>query len=208
MRSRFKSWAKPYLDAHPDFVLKNVDSDSAFFEYEHLSLEIGSGKGAFLLQMAAKFPSVHFLALERDVSICGVLAKKIEESKLTNIRLIVSDFDDCFESLKGLGFDEVFLNFSDPWPKKKHAKRRLTTEGRLSKMEQLLKTAGLLKIKTDNDILFDFTVEEGTKTDLRLLLALYDYRNIDENDAMTEYESAFREEGKPIHRIIYQKKEK
>lgn len=208
MRSRFKSWAKPYLDAHPDFVLKNVDFDPTFFACEHLSLEIGSGKGAFLLQMAAKFPSVHFLALERDISICGTFAKKIEESHLSNIRLIVSDFDDCFESLAALKFDEVFLNFSDPWPKKKHAKRRLTTEGRLEKMERLLIPNGLLKIKTDNDNLFDFTIEEGSKTDFRLLLALYNYRDLQEDDAMTEYESAFRNEGKPIHRIIYQKKEK
>lgn len=207
MRSRFKSWAKPYLDAHPDFVLKGVDDDPAFFECEHLSLEIGSGKGAFLLQMAAKFPSVHFLALERDISICGVFAKKIEESHLSNIRLIARDFDDCFESLEALRFDDVFLNFSDPWPKKKHAKRRLTTEGRLRNMERLLIPNGLLKIKTDNDSLFDFTIGEGAKTDLRLLLALYDYRNLEEGDVLTEYESAFREEGKPIHRIVYQKKE-
>lgn len=205
MRSRFKSWAKPYLESHPEFVLSNIKDDEGFFKDVPLSLEIGSGKGGFLLQIAEKNPTKHYLALERDISICGTFAKKIEEKGISNIRLLPGDFDNLYEMIKDLRFDEIFLNFSDPWPKKKHAKRRLTTSSRLSNMASLLKANGLLKIKTDNDILYEFTLEEGAKTSLKLVSDVFDYDGLDSFDAQSEYETNFRSVQKPIHRIIYQK---
>ena len=205
MRSRFKSWAKPYLESHPEFVLEDIKKDDGFFKDAPLSLEIGSGKGGFLLQIAEKNPERHYLALERDISICGTFAKKIEEKGLSNIRLLPGDFDNLFEMIKDLRFDEIFLNFSDPWPKKRHAKRRLTTASRLINMDSLLNEEGLIKIKTDNDVLYEFTLEEGNKTPLKLLSSLFDYDALDRNDAESEYEANFRSLHKPIHRIIYQK---
>lgn len=205
MRSRFKSWAKPYLESHPEFVLNDIKDDAGFFQDVPLSLEIGSGKGGFLLQISEKNPAKHYLALERDISICGTFAKKIEEKGISNIRLLPGDFDNLYEMIKDLRFDEIFLNFSDPWPKKKHAKRRLTTSSRLSNMASLLKENGLLKIKTDNDILYEFTLEEGANTSLKIVSNVLDYDGLDPLDAQSEYEANFRSVQKPIHRIIYQK---
>ena len=204
MRSRYKKWAKPYLENHPEFVLTSVKDDPSFFG-DPLYLEVGAGKGAFLLQLATRYPDRRYLALERDISICGVFAKKIDESGLANIRLIPGDFDDLYDSLKEFGFAGIFLNFSDPWPKKRHAKRRLTTSERLKEFMSLLKKDGLLKIKTDNDILYEFTLEEGEKASLNCVYNEPNYTDIDPEDAMSEYEASFREEGKPIHRVVYKK---
>ncbi len=207
MRSRFKSWAKPYLEEHHELVLSSIKDDPSFF-VAPLALEVGAGKGGFLLEMAAKHPERKYLALERDVSICGTFAKRFVESEIANVRLMVGDFDDLYEEIKELRFAEIFLNFSDPWPKKKHAKRRLTTAKRLSLFASLLEDDGLLKIKTDNDSLYDFTLEEGEKAPLSLLKAEFDYASLEESDVASEYETSFRLLGKKIHRIIYKKEER
>lgn len=207
MRSRFKSWAKPYLEEHPELALSSIKDDPSFFDGP-LALEIGAGKGGFLLEMAAKHPERKYLALERDISICGTFAKRFVESGLSNVRLMVGDFDELYEEIKDLRFAEIFLNFSDPWPKKKHAKRRLTTAHRLSLFASLLEDDGLLKIKTDNDLLYDFTIEEGEKTALKLVKAEEDYAVLEEEDVASEYETSFRLLGKKIHRIIYKKEKR
>lgn len=206
MRSRFKSWAKPYLSAHPEFVLSSLKDDSNFFAYPFLELEIGSGKGAFILKKAINHPSINYLALERDVSISGILGKKIEESQLTNIRLICADLDNIFVDLSEKKFQTIYLNFSDPWPKKKHAKRRLTFAKRLINIASLLQDGGYIYFKTDNDGLYEFTLEEANKVpSIKIIKKEDDYQTLDNDDEMTEYEESFRKEGKSIHRIIFKK---
>lgn len=206
MRARHKAWALPFLKDHPELVVEKIEPTDPFFEGE-LLLEIGSGKGDFLLSMARRFPEKHFLAMERDVSICGIFAKKILGADLHNIRLICGDFDMVKEEIKGVRFSTIYLNFSDPWPKKRHEKRRLTTKGRLEEYLSLLDSGGLLRIKTDNDILYEFTQEQIIQVaGFEVLVNEFSYTFDEEDDAMSEYERNFREQGKPIHRIIARKK--
>ncbi len=204
MRARHKKWAAPFLSDHPEFYLDKVECGSEFFSSSPLYLEIGSGKGDFIIQMAGKHPG-NYLALEREISVLGVLGKKLAESGLTNVKVRGGDFDKVYEELKGIKFDKIFLNFSDPWPKKKHWKRRLTTKERLTQMADLLKEDGRFLIKTDNDSLYEFTLEQASLAGLKVLSSTDDYVFDEESDAMSEYERNFRSEGKKIYRIILSK---
>lgn len=208
MRGRYKKWALPYLGEHPEVVLPSIDWENPFFKgAEHLSFEVGAGKGDFVLGMARLYPDRRFLAIERDVSVAGILAKKVVESGLTNIRIMNEDFDELQESLLPERFDIIYLNFSDPWPKKRHEKRRLTTANRLNKMAELLKNGGEIRFKSDNDILYAFTEEQLPEVKLNLVADIAEYAFDPSDDAMSEYERNFRGEGKPIHRIILKKGE-
>ena len=207
MRGRFKKWASPYLEEHKELVLEGINPNDPFFSSKTLHLEIGAGKGDFVIGMAKKYPETHFLAIERDLSISGIMAKKIVESELSNIRVINIDFDKLYEQLQSLKFDCIYLNFSDPWPKKRHEKRRLTHHNRLAQFASLLKTDGVLKIKTDNDSLYAFTLEEIKLSPFEILINDEDYKFDEENDVASEYEKNFRSIGKSIHRIYLKKKE-
>lgn len=170
-------------------------------------LEIGSGKGDFIIKKALQEPNKHFIALERDVSCAGVLAKKIVSSQITNVNLLAMDFDEAYEWLKEWRFAAIYLNFSDPWPKKRHEKRRLTYAPRFQKIVDLAEDGGLIQIKTDNQSFYAFTQKEAAKlVGLTCLNATEDYHFDAENDAMSEYERRFRELGQPICRLLYQKR--
>ncbi|MBQ9456951.1 MAG: tRNA (guanosine(46)-N7)-methyltransferase TrmB [Bacilli bacterium] len=204
MRGRHKAWAAPFLADHRDIAIETVDPNDPFFASSPLFLEVGIGKGDFIIGMASRFPG-HYLGLEKEISIAGIAAKKVVASGLDNIRLRADDFDDVYPEIETLRFDKIFLNFSDPWPKKKHAKRRLTAAPRLNQMGALLKEGGFIVIKTDNDILYEFTLEEIEKTKLTLVVNLFDYSADESGDVQSEYEKNFRSLGQPIHRIILKK---
>lgn len=207
MRGRFKKWAAPYLDEHDGVVLKEIKTEDPYFQAEKIYLEVGSGKGDFVLGLSTKREG-NFLALERDVSISGILAKKVVESEIKNIRVMNEDFDNVYEAINGkLKFDIIFLNFSDPWPKKKHWKRRLTTRVRLQNMMNILKDGGEIRIKTDNDDLYAFTKEEAETLPLEKIFDTDNYEFDDSDDAMSEYERNFRSIGKNINRLIYRKQD-
>jgi tRNA (guanine-N7-)-methyltransferase len=206
VRARHKEWAGPYLAARPEIALRELPPADPFFAAQALFLEIGAGKGDFVIAMGARHPAASYLALEKETSIAGIMAKKIAASGLTNIRVLASDFDVASEALTPFLFDGIYLNFSDPWPKKKHWKRRLTTRGRLSVMAALLKEEGRLYVKTDDEGLYAFTKEEALFAPLRLVSDEPAYLFEESQDAMSEYEKAFRAEGKPIHRLVYGRK--
>lgn len=204
MRGRHKAWAAPYLAEHNDFVKETFDPNDPFFSCRPLYLEVGIGKGDFIVGMASRFPG-HYVGLEKEVSIAGMAAKKVVEAKLDNVILRCGDFDFVYPEIASIRFDGIYLNFSDPWPKKKHAKRRLTAEKRLKQMHDLLVDGGFLAIKTDNDILFEFTLEEIQKTPFQVIKVQEDYPADPEHDVQSEYEQNFRALGQKIHRIDLRK---
>ena len=203
MRTKFKAWTVPYLEEHQEVLLNPEDLNALTYSY---NLEIGSGKGQFLIDMARKFKNLHFIGVERNTTCAGITAKKlVEATDIDNAKLIYDNADIVLLNLKDESVDNIFLNFSDPWPKKRHAKRRLSAPSYLDNYYRILKKGGRLIIKTDNVDLFAFTKEtlEGSKFVLESITD--DYTERDNFDAETEYEKSFREERVAIHRVVVRK---
>lgn len=203
MRTKFKPWAQPYIEEHPEVMLSLEQLKEVS---QPFYLEIGSGKGQFLLDMALKNSDKFFIGVERNVTCCGFTAKKLVENEIKNAKLMFENADLVLMNLKDESIDGLFLNFSDPWPKKRHEKRRLTAQKYLSEYYRILKHGSKVYMKTDNDQLFEFTFENLADSKFTLVSQEYDYQNIDSFDTMTEYEKDFRGEGMPIHRIVLLKK--
>ena len=202
MRTKYKPWALPYIQEHIEVMFSEeqlLSFDQPYY------LEIGSGKGQFLVDMAKKYPDKFFIGLERNVTCCGFTAKKLVEEEIQNAKLMFVNADILMDKVKDDSIEAIFLNFSDPWPKKRHHKRRLTAERYLHNYYRVLKNGGRLIIKTDNVELFEFTLENLENSPFKLVSKTDDYQKIDEFDSMTEYEQSFREEGTPIHRIVLEK---
>ena len=201
MRTKFKQWAVDYLDEHPELVIREIDFSSEFFQ-KPISIEIGPGKGEFILGKAKAFPNINFLAVEKNRTIAGQMSKRIVEEGVTNIRVCPLDVAKIYDTFPKDYFLDIYLNFVDPWPKKKHAKRRLTHINFLNRYYDMLKSGGHIYFKTDNDILYEFTLEELEKSKFKIEVNEPSYEFDEVNDAMTGYETKFRGLGQPIHRII------
>ena len=204
MRTKFKAWAEPYIKEHPEIALTDLELG----KLDGFSLEIGSGKGDFLVSMATKFPNIQFLGVEKNVTCAGFSAKKIVESGLENIKFLWSDVALVTPKLKDKSVDNIFLNFSDPWPKKRHHKRRLTSDSFLNEYKRILKDDGRLIFKTDNTDLFYFSIETLENNGFKIISKTDTYMGEDDFDACTEYEAWFRNERTPIHRMVVIKNEK
>ena len=202
MRTKFKAWTEPYIKEHPE-VMFSLEQLLAFDQPFYL--EIGSGKGQFLLDMAKKFPDKFFIGVERNVTCSGITCKKLVDNEITNAKLMYIDAEVLMKEVKDDSIESIFLNFSDPWPKKRHHKRRLTAESYLNNYYRVLKNGGRLIIKTDNVDLFAFTVENIGNSKFKVISKTDDYQDYDNFDTMTEYEKSFRDDGVPIHRIVLEK---
>lgn len=202
MRTKFKAWTVPYLDEHKEVLMNPEDISSLSCSF---NLEIGSGKGQFIVDMARKFPKQYFVGVERNTTCAGICAKKLVDEQVENAKLIYDNADIVLLNLKDESVDNIFLNFSDPWPKKRHWKRRLSAPSYLSNYYRILKRGGRLIIKTDNVDLFAFTKEMIESSSFILESITDDYTERDEFDAETEYEKSFREIGTPIHRVVVKK---
>ena len=203
MRTKFKAWTVPFLEEHQEVLIK-ADEISSFGH--PFSLEIGSGKGQFLVDMAKKFPELYFIGVERNTTCAGITAKKLVDApELTNAKLIYDNADIVLLNLKDESVENIFLNFSDPWPKKRHWKRRLSAPSYLNNYYRILKAGGRLIIKTDNVELWEFTKEMMETSKFKVESITDNYIDRDDFDAETEYEKSFREEGVPIHRMVVRK---
>ena len=201
MRTKYKPWAKPYIEEHTEVMcpFDNINN------YENYYLEIGSGKGQFLVNMAKNHPDTFFIGMERNVTCAGFTAKKLVEGEVTNAKLVYAYAEQVLPLIDEGSVEGIFLNFSDPWPKKRHAKRRLTSDSFLNQYFRILKKGGKLIFKTDNYDLFTYSLELVQTSAFKLVEANYSYDGNDPFDEITEYEASFREEGQPIYRLILEK---
>lgn len=170
-----------------------------------LHIEVGMGKGRFIHEMAKRNPHIHYIGIEMYSSVLLRALQKMEAEPLENLKFLCVDartLEDIFD--KG-EVDHIYLNFSDPWPKDRHAKRRLPSRQFLARFDQILKPDGRLSFKTDNRELFDFAVEELEPAGWKAEVITYDLHadaKLCEGNVMTEYEEKFSSKGNPICKYI------
>ena len=166
-----------------------------------IHMEIGCGKGKFACDMSKKYPDVNFIAVEKVPDVCCIALEKAmtqkDEREKDNIRFIIGDAKTLADNVPEHSLDCIYLNFSDPWPKKGHAKRRLTHRTFLEIYKKLLKPDGILKFKTDNAGLYDFSLEEFEAIGATIIWQTRDLHSSEKNadNIMTEYEKNFSEKG-------------
>lgn len=168
-----------------------------------IHLEIGSGKGQFLMELAERNPNINYLGIEKYSSVLLRALEKRREKELDNLYFIRFDAEYLTSIFTENEIDRIYLNFSDPWPKERHAKRRLTSRQFLDKYDQCLKKDGEVIFKTDNRTLFDFSLEEIEASKWSIRNISYDLHKSEyvADNIMTEYEERFVSEGKPIHML-------
>lgn len=201
MRTKYKPWCEPYIEEHQEVMLKTEEIGNL----DNFYLEIGSGKGQFLAKMAILNPQEQFIGVERNVTCCGFTCKKLVELEIKNGKLIYDNADSVLMNVKNEMVKTIFLNFSDPWPKIRHSKRRLTAESYLDSYYRILKPHGNLIFKTDNKDLFDFSLEKMNGSKFKIVSKDDNYDGKDSFDVQTEYEEKFRSEGQPIYRVVLEK---
>lgn len=170
-----------------------------------IRIEVGMGKGRFIYTLAKNNPDVNYVGIEKYSSVLLRAIQKMEEEELPNLKFIRMDAEDI-DKVFGKGeVDRIYLNFSDPWPKDRHAKRRLPSRQFLARYDVILKKDGLLEFKTDNKDLFDFAVEELEPAGWKAEVITYDLHKDEklmEGNVMTEYEEKFSAMGNPIYKYI------
>ncbi len=197
MRLRKKKNASSRYDACLDWILTK-DTVESWCNHPHLALEIGSGKGGFITKLAEQNPSVRYIAVEKEVDCIVMALEKAKAANLENLRFVAIDAKELSLFLPRQKFDTIYLNFSDPWPKKKYGKRRLTHRNLLRRFLPLLNENGEVRFKTDNDKLFEFSVEEWKDLEMDITFLTYDLHKQDIPNIMTEYETRFSQMGTPI----------
>ena len=189
-----------------DPTLLTSNPQVVFPEERPLHLEIGCGKGSFACGMAAAHPDYNFIAMERVSDVACLALEKAEReaaNRPDNLRFLIGNAENLTEWLPAHSVDCLYLNFSDPWPKAGHKKRRLTHRLFLERYKTVLKEGGVLRFKTDNVGLFDFSLEEFEAMGLETLDLTRDLHAspLNEGNVMTEYERNFSAKGFPIHAV-------
>lgn len=170
-----------------------------------IHIEIGMGKGRFIYEMAKEHPDINYVGIEKYSSVLLRAVQKMEEEPLPNLKFIRMDAEEITEVFAKDEVDRIYLNFSDPWPKDRHAKRRLPSREFLARYDSFLKRDGQLQFKTDNRSLFDFAVEELPFAGWKIDNITYDLHHDEEmmkGNIMTEYEEKFSSMGNPIYKYI------
>lgn len=175
-----------------------------------LYIEIGMGKGRFIMDLARQNPDINYVGIEKYSSVLLRALQKMEEDPLPNVRFIRMDAEEIVEVFDKEEVDRIYLNFSDPWPKDRHAKRRLPSRAFLERYDQILVADGVIEFKTDNIDLFAFAEEELKESKWEEIAVTYDLHNNEEmmkGNVMTEYEEKFSSKGNPICKYIIKRKE-
>ena len=169
-----------------------------------IHIEVGMGKGQFIIEMARRNPEVNYIGIEKYSSVLVRAVEKLEDFEQDNLRLIRMDAENIEEVFDKDEVDRIYLNFSDPWPKDRHAKRRLTSTHFFEHYDHILAPDGRVMFKTDNRPLFDFSLEQVPEAGWTLENYTYDLHHSEYNEGniMTEYEAKFSALGTPINRLV------
>ena len=210
MRLRKKPWIDKAILDFSDFVYpteteigeeKQGQWQAIFGRTADLHVELGTGKGDFISQMALRHPEINFIGIEAQQDVIYYAAKKIRAMELKNVRLLTFDINHIENIFAPGEVTRFYVNFCDPWPKARHAKRRLTHLSFLEKYRRLLPQGGKLFFKTDNRPLFDFSLEQFALANLPVEALSFDLHNSGMADnIMTEYERKFSGFGEKINR--------
>ncbi len=205
MRLRNVKYAKDKLAKHREFVVQKPEFFKGnwrelFGNNNPIHLEIGCGKGKFVYELAKANPSINYIGIEKFDSVIIRALEKLIEDPLNNLKLIRMDAEKIDETFSEDEVNKIYLNFSDPWPKKRTEKRRLTSEKFLKRYKNILLKESDVIMKTDNFNLFQFSIMSfNTSKNFQINeINLNLYRNLPEDNIQTEFEQKFVEQGNLI----------
>ncbi|MFK3958067.1 tRNA (guanosine(46)-N7)-methyltransferase TrmB [Guptibacillus hwajinpoensis] len=206
MRQRNKPWAEEMFAKNPQFVPANPTDrkgnwKDVFDNSNPIHLEVGTGKGQFIIGMAKQNPDVNFVGLELSSSVMVSALEKLIEEDVPNVRLLNENAQDLSTIFEENEVSRVYLNFSDPWPKNRHEKRRLTNNTFLDLYRDVMKPNGEVHFKTDNQGLFEYSLHSFSLYGMILnQVSLNLHQSNMEDNVMTEYEEKFSSKGSRIYR--------
>lgn len=183
---------------------------SLFPDCKSLALEIGCGKGRFAREMAAAHPDTAFVAMEMYSSVLYKAIRRLGEEECANLRFVCADAMLLTSFFAEDEVSRIYLNFSDPWPKERHARRRLTSADFLRRYDKVLKKDGVIEFKTDNVALFDWSLTQTPGTPFHVMLETHDLHADEElmqGNVMTEYEEKFSARGNPICKMVLKREQ-
>lgn len=208
MRVRHKPWAADFIKAHPEIIIPDPEKckgnwKELFENNNPLHIEVGSGKGQFITGMALQNPEINYLGIELFDSVIVKAAEKVMGAgSPKNVRLLLVNGAELEKYFEKNEVSRIYLNFSDPWPKTRHAKRRLTHENFLKLYEAVLVDNGEIHFKTDNRGLFEYSLVSMSHYGMKLNYVSLDlHAEMPEDNIMTEYEEKFSSKGQPIYRL-------
>ena len=212
MRLRNIPGADDVIKRHPIVVKESKEYkgkwQELFLNNHPIHIEIGMGKGQFILTLAKQNPNINYIGIERYSSVLLRALEKYDTEEfceLTNVRFICMDAMELPEVFCEEEVEKIYLNFSDPWPKARHARRRLTSTVFFEQYDKVLEKEGVVEFKTDNRPLFEFSLEQVEEAGWKLLGHTFDLHHDEKmnlGNVMTEYEEKFSSQGNPIHKLI------
>ncbi|MBU9713735.1 tRNA (guanosine(46)-N7)-methyltransferase TrmB [Evansella tamaricis] len=207
MRLRNKPWATKVIVENPQIVEPNPQQwkgswKELFGNNQPIHVEVGTGKGRFVTRMGKAHPEWNVIGVEKYDSVIITGVERLKDQPLNNVRLLKEDVTQLTEFFAPGEIDRIYINFTDPWPKNRHEKRRLTHEGYLKKYSQVLNERGEIHMKTDNQGLFEYSLESLSQFGFKLKnISLDLHNNSMEGNIMTEYEERFNKRGVKIYRL-------
>lgn len=207
MRMRYVEGATELINSKPELIINNLDNSPIDFSESFkndlpVHIEIGMGKGKFIYALASENPNINYIGIERFDSIIVKALNKVMEKPLKNLMLLRTDAEDLDKIFKKESIDRIYLNFSDPWPKPRHTKRRLTFKTFLKLYQFLLIKKSEIHFKTDNLDLFEFSIEEMTNYPMDVTYLTRDLHSSDfSGNVMTEFEEKFSKRGNKIYKL-------
>lgn len=209
MRLRNVKGAKEKIDAS-NYIINNYQDykgrfNSLFSNNNPIDIEIGMGKGLFIINMAKNNPNINYIGIEKFDSVMVRAIEKLENENISNLKLIKMDAENIIEVFDK-EIERLYLNFSDPWPKERHEKRRLTSGNFLKKYDNIFKAEKNITLKTDNRKLFEYSLKSFTDYGYKINVISLDLHKDDIFNVETEYEIKFSNKGYPIYMVDVIKK--